>query len=518
MFGRVMAKVRSLITRRRAEGELDEELRFHVDMETQAHVRAGMSSAAARRAALAGSRRHGADAGSRAGRAGDDLRPPGTGRPLCAPPDAPGAGLRRGGDRHDWTGGRLGDDGLFRGRVRSSQALPYGDPARIVMVWKTNQNIDFFPLPVPELLDIKNRARSVQEIGGLDREGFTLVGSRTTEWVDAFRVTANLFDVLDVHAILGRTFAPDDGLPGREHVAVIGEALWRRVFGSIRASSAGGSSWTRRARKRPFPRRTKWSESSPPTSSCSIPRTSAPNSTSHESCLPVTARRARARCRRCSHSPGPGRAFGLSEAAAEIRSVLAASTREHPKVSLPGAGTRVVPLHEELVGRTRPVFLLLAAAAGVLLLIGCVNVANLLLAGGMRRAPELAARLALGCSRARLLQQLLTEHLLLACGGGVLGALLAAGATPALKRFAPASLPRVDQIHVDAAGFAFALATALIAGLVFGLAPAVMLARPRLAAVLKTRSGTATSAGGRLRHILVVVETALVLALLACAR
>ena len=517
MIGRVMAKVRSLMTRGRAEGELDEELRFHVEMETQAHIRAGMSPASARRAALLDlggfeqTREAVRDERTTIfDRRGQDLR----------------YALRRMRREPGYAAAAIVTIGLAVGlattvySVAASVLLrpfPYGDPERLVTVWKTSESIDFFPLPVPELLDIKNRARSVQAIGGLDREGFTLVGSRTTEWVDAFRVTANLFDVLQVHAVKGRTFIPEDGQPGREHVAVIGEALWRRVFGSDPGVIGRRIQLVAEGSKASAPETYEVVgivasdvELFYPThfgAELYVPRVlSASDRAESARSMPSLFTFARTR---------PG--VRLSEAAAEIRSVLAASAREHPNVSLPAAGSRVVPLQEELVGRTRPAFLLLAAAAGVLLLIGCVNVANLLLAGGMRRAPELAARLALGCSRARLLQQLLTEHLLLACGGGVLGALLAFCATPALKRVAPASLPRVDHIQVDAAAFAFALATALIAGLVFGLAPAVMLARPRLAAILKTRSGTATSSGGRLRHILVVAETALVLALLASA-
>jgi putative ABC transport system permease protein len=517
MFGRVMARIRSVMARRRVEKELDEELRFHVEMETRANVRAGMSPAAARRAALVSlggmDQTREAVRDERAtifDRLGQDLR----------------YALRRMRREPGYAAAAIVTVGLAVGLATTVYSVaesvllrpfPYGDPARLVMVWKTNESIDFMPLPVPELLDIGSRASSVQEIGGLDREGFALIGSRTTEWVDAFSVTANLFDVLEVHAIQGRTFVPDDGLPGREHVAVIGEALWRRAFGSDPGVIG---------------RRIQLDAEGP---KAAVPETYEvvgivasdlelfyPAHLRGELYVPRVLS-ADDRAERARSVPGlitfarirPG--VRMAEAAVEIRSVLAASLREHPAVSLPFAGTRVVPLHEELVGRTRPVFLLLTAAACLLLLIGCVNVANLLLAGGMRRAPEFAARLALGCSRVRLVQQLLTEHLLLACGGGVLGALLAACATPALKRFVPESLPRVEQIRVDAGALAVALASSLIAGLIFGLAPAVILARPRLAPLLKTRSVAVTPAGGRSRHVLVVAETALVLALLAGA-
>jgi predicted permease len=517
MVGRVMARIRSLMARRRAEDELGEELRFHVEMETHANILAGMAPVAARRAALVSlggmEQTREAVRDERAtifDRLGQDLR----------------YALRRMRRKSGFAAAAIVTIGLAVGLATTVYSVaesvllrpfPYGAPARLVMVWKTNENIDFFPLPVPELLDIKNRAGSVQAIGGLDREGFALVGSSTTEWVDAFRVTASLFDVLQVHAIQGRTFVPEDGVAGREHVAVIGEALWRRAFGSDPRVIGRRIQLRAEGAKKTVPDTYEIVgivacdiELFYPTrlrAELYVPRVlSASDRAESARSMPSLFTFARTR---------PG--VGLSEAAAEIRSVLAASTREHPKVSLPAAGSRVVALHEELVGRTRPTFVLLAAAAGVLLLIGCVNVASLLLAGGLRRAPELAARLALGCSRARLFQQLLTEHLLLACGGGVLGALLAAGATPALKRFVPKSLPRVEQIGVDANALAVALAIALVAGVIFGLAPALMLARPRLAAILKARSGTMTSAGGRWRHFLVVAQTALVLALLTGA-
>jgi hypothetical protein len=250
------------------------------------------------------------------------------------------------------------------------------------MVWKTNQNIGFFPLPVPELLDIGSRARSVQAIGGLDPEGFTLVGSRTTEWVDAFRVTANLFDVLEVHAIQGRTFVPDDGLPGREHVAVIGEALWRRAFGS---------------------------------------------------------------------DPG---IIGK-------------------RVQLKAEGSRqTVPGAYEIVG---------------------VVASDLELFYPTHLGAELYVPRVLSAS----------DHA------------ESARSMPSLFTFAR-TRPGVGM-SAATAEIRSVLATALIAGLLFGLAPAITFARPRLAAILKARSGTTTSEGGGLRHLLVVVETALVLALLASA-
>jgi predicted permease len=517
MFGRLVAKVLGLLTRRRAERELDEELRFHVEMETRANVATGLTPSEARRAALRDL--GGIDQTREAVR---DERA----TVLDRLTQDVGYALRRMRREPGFAAAAIVTTGLAVGlattvySVAASVLLrpfPYGDPDRLVMVWKSKEGIDFFPLPVPELLDLGSRARCVQEIGGFDRDGFTLIGSRTTEWVDAFRVTANLFSVLGVHAIHGRTFVPEDALPGRDHVVVIGEALWKKAFGSDPGVIGTQIQLTSEDSRVAAPDTyevvgivTSDLELFYPTrlhAELYVPRVvSAGDRSEAARSMPslITIARIRAGIR-------------MPEAATEIRSVMAASTREHPTASIPGADTRVVPLHEELVGRTRPAFVLLAAAAGVLLLIGCVNVANLLLASGVRRAPELAARLALGCSRPRLLQQLLTEYFLLACAGGIVGTLLALFATPALQRLAPVTLPRVDQIRVDAGALAFACAVALLAGLIFGLAPAVMLARPRLAAILKTRSGTSTSAGGPFRHILVVVETALVLALLAGA-
>ena len=182
-----------------------------------------------------------------------------------------------------------------------------------------------------------------------------------------------------------------------------------------------------------------------------------------------------------------------------------------------GIGAKVVPLKALMVGRIKPVLLLLLAAVGFVLLIACVNVANLQLARSAGRAREFAIRIAMGAGQARLLQQLLTESILLALAGGALGLLLAHWGTRAALAALPAALPRAEEIGLDAHVLGFTMAVSLLAGILFGLAPTFKAARPNLQETLKEGGRGASGAQHRTQHVFVVLEMALALVLLVGA-
>ena len=516
MFERLVTGVRGLLQRRRAQRELDEELAFHVEMETRANVERGLSSAEARRKALVDL--GGLDQTKEAvrdqratvfDRLAQDLR-----YALRRMRREPGNALVA-----------IVTIGLAVGLTTAIYSvadavllrpLPYQDPDRLVAVWQSMQNFDDGPMTMPQILELRARDDDFVDLAALERDSYTLIAPGISEWCEAFLVTPNLFDMLSVRPIVGRTFTAADGRPGGENVIVLSEGYWRRVFGGDpaivgrrvrlagqhRDSSMGDTyevvgvvpSSVQLFYRFPTLRPDAYA----PAVVTDGDRVLKPGQALH---LWFTFGRLR-----------PG--VTIDRASANARTLMATFTRQLPDFQEFRA--RVVSLHDELLGQTRPTLLLLGAGVALVLLVACVNVAGLLLAGGARRTRELTIRLAIGCSRGRLLGQLLTEHLLLAALGGVLGVILAVWMTPLIARLAPSSLPRVDQVRTNLDVLGFAGAISLLSGLAFGAAPAWALARTRL---LVTRVGPLAVTPGtrRVRSAFVVVETALVVVLLAAA-
>ncbi|HEX8186316.1 MAG TPA: ABC transporter permease, partial [Blastocatellia bacterium] len=207
----------------------------------------------------------------------------------------------------------------------------------------------------------------------------------------------------------------------------------------------------------------------------------------------------------------------LEQARADMGTIANRLQEQYP--SMAGYGVNLVPLHEQVTGKVRPALLVLLIAVAFVLLIACLNVANLLLSRAAVREREIAIRTALGAKRIRIIRQLLTESALLAILGGIAGLLLAMWGLDVLVALSPADTPRVDQIGVDARVLAFTLGVSLLTGILFGLVPAIQASKPDLNESLKEggRGSTGGIHGSRVRSLIVVFEVAISLVLLICA-
>lgn len=203
----------------------------------------------------------------------------------------------------------------------------------------------------------------------------------------------------------------------------------------------------------------------------------------------------------------------LDAAHADMSQIASNLALEYPD-SDKGAGISLVPLKKDVVGDVQPFLLVLLGAVGFVLLIACVNVANLQLARATTRSREFAIRAALGASQSRVIRQLLTESVLLGLAGGALGLLVAAWGTQAALKILPDTLPRAQEVGVDGRVLIFTLLASLVAGVLFGLAPALKISRPNLQETLKESGRGASGAKHRAQGVFVVVEMAMALVLL----
>lgn len=386
--------------------------------------------------------------------------------------------------------------------------LPFRNAERLLVIWEKNplQNrYRLFVAPV-NFLAWQKQSRSVEAMAAIHDTRVNLTGGPNghidPEEIKCERVTAGLFPLLGVQAAVGRTFLPEEDRPGRTNFALLSHSLWQRRF----AADPGIAGKTIRLRDQPY------------TVVGVMPPAFAVVEAGVEVFIPLGL--------------APGDPVGgisrfltviarrrgeLDQVRTELESVGTQMEQAMPALNK-GWRPSIFVLADELVGGVRQSLWVLLAAVACLLLMACVNVANLLLARGATQRKEIALRSALGAGRGRIVAQFLTESLMLAFGGGALGLLLASGAIYLLAHAGPASLPRLAQASIDLRLFAFALAISVSTGLVFGLAPALQGSASSLTAVLNEggRSGTAGRAGRRMRNALVVTEVALsVLVLIA---
>ena len=376
--------------------------------------------------------------------------------------------------------------------------LPFPHPERIVQLWRTEHGEDR-TLSAASFLGFRE-ARSFSRLAASWTSSFNLTGDGPPERILGDRVSAGYFEAFGVRPELGRVFSAAEDRPGRDRVVVLSNRLWRERFAADPKVIGRGlrlngvpyevigvlpASFELRAVEARL-----W-----------VPVAFTPDQASNfGNCyLRVTGRL----------RPG------VSQAAAEAEAV-AIGKRMEPldQPSRKGQGTRLEPFRDRLLGGYRKRLLILLGAVGCVLLIACVNVANLLLARGGARAREIAVRAALGAGRGRIVRQLLTESLVLGLAGGVAGLGLALAGVRFLKAISPANVPRLATAGIDGAALAFALGLALAASLLFGLVPALRTARPDLQSMLKEGGRSVSSPRDRVRTGLLVAEVALALVLL----
>ncbi|WP_221032500.1 ABC transporter permease [Actomonas aquatica] len=390
--------------------------------------------------------------------------------------------------------------------------LPYADSDRLVQVYNSypKSDLEYAGVSIPDYLDRRDRAPSIEDAAIYTWESFNLAGAEQPTRTLGLRASPSLFSTLGVSAQRGRLFTDDDAQIGREQVAVLSHGLWQDQFGgdpqvigqTIRLNGLAFEVIGIMPEHFSFPQ---------PHVKLWVPFAFTPEQMSmNERGNEYSEMIARLK-------PGTTAAMLTAECAAIIDQNLQQAEAFRPYVEATGFTGIARPLLDQKVGNVQSMLWLLQAGVVAALLIGCANVANLLLARALARQRELAIRSALGASRWSIVRQLLTESVVLFALGGLLGLLVATWALTGMNALGVDDLPRSEAIALDMPVFLFTFACALGSGLLFGLVPALQASRAKASEALKT-AGSRTTAGKRqrfVRNTLVVVEFALALMLLS---
>src|SRR5215468_6563351 len=396
--------------------------------------------------------------------------------------------------------------------------LPYKEPEQIALIEQYFPKLDsyFGGVSAPEMLDYIAGNETFAEMAGYGLINLNLTGEREPRRIQVARVSPGLFPLLGVTPLLGREFSAEEDVVGKNSVVALSEGLWRKHFGADpniigRVVKLDEAPYTVVG---VMPARLRF------------PSTGGAFADAVELWTPLalTDDEKQAR-RRDSNFNLIGRlrpGVGLEQAQANMAAVAARIERQYPDIYQGNIRitATAVGLTQKTTQNVRLMMLMLFGAVGLVLLIACANIANLQLARMTARRKEIAIRSALGAGGWRIARQALTESLLLAFIGGVVGLLLAVWALDLIVKFGPANVPRLGEVSLDPRVLVFTLLITLLTGVFFGLAPALQSARVGLSEALN-ESGRASGAGGRegarLRNSLVILETALAVVLLVGA-
>jgi len=383
--------------------------------------------------------------------------------------------------------------------------LPYREPDRLVMVWLNNHNLkSITDLSYADFMDWQRRARSFEKMAAYAWRGFDLSSPGTPEHLEGREISAKFFATLGVELAQGREFSAEEDRNGGAPVVIISNSLWRDRFG--RSPTALGKSIVLDGVE------------------ATIVGVLSPGfrfgADDADIYRPIGQRKLVEQNDRTVHNVvcvarlKPGVSMG--QAQAEMNTVQEAIDRLHPDTE-EGLGAKLTLVKEQLVGDVRGTLLLLLGAVGVVLLIACANVANLLLVRTAARTREFSIRSALGAGRGRIVWQLVTESVLLSLLGGALGLMAAKWGLNAALATVAASLPRSENVRVNVSVLLFALGVSIVVGILFGLAPALKSSRVDLQTALKEGARGSTTGNHRAQSSLVVIQMALTLVLLAGA-
>lgn len=387
--------------------------------------------------------------------------------------------------------------------------LPYSQPDRLVALYSKTPQYPRSSISYPNFLDWVRDNRSFSSLAAFRGDYFILTGRKRPERVKVEMLSAAFFPLLGVKPVVGRVFTPDEDRVGGAPVVLLSGGFWKSHFGSSRDVIG----------------RTLTLNNSVYTIIGVIPadfRYSSGNFHSNSDIFtpigqwndPLFRDRRTGMGMDAVGRLKPGVTF--AQATEDMQAVAENLAEQYPN-SNKGSGVAMFPLKQNVVGDIRPFLLVLLAAVGFVLLIACANVANLLLARSTGRTREFAIRTALGASPWRVVRQLLTESVLLALIGGALGLGLAAWGTQAALRILPEALPRASEVHMDARVLLFTLLASLVAGILFGLAPAMRALESDVHETLKEGGRGGSGMRHRTQRLLVMVEMALAVVLLVGA-